>query len=1117
MAAVDRRLLLLVAVDHVVAVGDAVAVGDDDGGAGESLRLLERPDGLHVVGPEGHGGDVGAAPVHRVHPEVFLGCNLPPRRELGHGRHRGGLRHLPAGIGVHLAVEHQDVHVAARSQDVVQPAVTDVVGPAVPADDPHALFHQVIGQGEEALRFRGIRPLQPFLERRHPFPLGENAGFGRLVRVEQPPGQFVADLRRQLPDQVARHPGVLVDRQPETQAELGVVLEERIAPGRPPPVPVAGVGRRRQVGAVDGGAPGGVGDEGPVAEKLRQQLDVGGLAAAGAGPGKLEERLEQLGGLDAVEPQQPAVVLRQLEEETEILPLGEADRGLRHHVDRLALRLLAVARGTHLHAHPAAGAILGGDLDAVHHARLEIAPLRLHVLEGGGRLLQVPGVVGLDPDARVGARQGALAALDAGVRIPRGDFQGDIALLPPGGSRRESPVHGEGAHREAVPHPLDDAGGERLHEIGGLLRNRRGFFESAGGRRGNLHLEQVRQGLFHRAEVLPDDLLPLRPVGLLDRLLDGVDRLVARQHPRNGEEAGLHDGVDPRAHPRRLRDLVAVDDVEADLPVDDLPLHAPRDPVPDLLGAVGAVQEEGGPLHGVLEHVVALQEDELVAGDEIRLVHEIGGMDRFGPEPEVRHRYRPRLARIVGKVPLGVVGRILPDDLDRILVGTDGAVRPQPVEEAARDVPLDAEIGVVIDRVAGDVVVDPDAEIVLRGLLFQFLENAADHGRGEFLRGEPVASPHHLRKARKRQGAGGVRFRERRDHVLVQRFPARARLLGPVEHRQGTHRRRQRPDHVLPREGAVEAHFQDPDLFLPVVEVLDGLLRRFRPRPHQHDHPFRVRGAGIVEQVVLPPGDGGEPVHGLLHDGGGGLVEGVRGLPRLEEDVGVLRRPADDGVVGGEPAQAMGQDQVVVDQGADILVRKLFDLHDFVRSPEPVEEVHEGNAGLERRGLGDERRVHHFLHRVRGQHRPPGGAHGHDIAVVPVDRKRVGGDGAGGDVEDRGRQLPGDLEHVGDHQEQSLRGGERGGQGACLQRAVNGPGRPPLALHLGHRGDHPPDVFELPGRPGIGPLPHRGGGSDRVDRDDFAGAVGDIGRGLVTIDGNHLPFHGSPSMSQGGA
>ena len=58
--------------------------------------------------------------------------------------------------------------------------------------------------------------------------------------------------------------------------------------------------RRRQVAAVDRRAAGRVGDDDPVAEELGEQLEVGRLAAAGAGAGELEQRLQQLRPLHRV-------------------------------------------------------------------------------------------------------------------------------------------------------------------------------------------------------------------------------------------------------------------------------------------------------------------------------------------------------------------------------------------------------------------------------------------------------------------------------------------------------------------------------------------------------------------------------------------------------------------------------------------------------------------------------------------------------------------------------------------------------------------------------------------------------------------------------------------------
>src|SRR5690348_10607135 len=78
---------------------------------------------------------------------------------------------------------------------------------------------------------------------------------------------------------------MLVGCQPIAQPELRIVLEQRIRPGRPTALAVGSPGCHRQVAAIDGRAPGGVGDLQTVAEQLRQQLQIRRLAATRAGAG----------------------------------------------------------------------------------------------------------------------------------------------------------------------------------------------------------------------------------------------------------------------------------------------------------------------------------------------------------------------------------------------------------------------------------------------------------------------------------------------------------------------------------------------------------------------------------------------------------------------------------------------------------------------------------------------------------------------------------------------------------------------------------------------------------------------------------------------------------------
>lgn len=87
-------------------------------------------------------------------------------------------------------------------------------------------------------------------------------------------------------------------------------------------------------------------------------------------------------------------------------------------------------------------------------------------------------------------------------------------------------------------------------------------------------------------------------------------------------------------------------------------------------------------------------------------------------------------------------------------------------------------------------------------------------------------------------------------------------------------------------------------------------------------------------------------------------------------------------------------------------------------------------------------------------------------------------DSAGGDAScrhvqaERG-QLSGDLVQVGEHQQQTLRCGEGGGQRPGLQRAVHGACRTAFGLHLDDLGYRSPEVHLFGHRPFIGVLTHR--------------------------------------------
>ena len=98
------------------------------------------------------------------------------------------------------------------------------------------------------------------------------------------------------------------------------------------------------------------------------------------------------------------------------------------------------------------------------------------------------------------------------------------------------------------------------------------------------HVDALQPGqcLVDRRIVAFEQPAALAAVRLGDHLLDLCECRVGVDHPGDGEEARLHDGVDAPAHVGLLSNPVRVDHVDLQPLVDDLLLHLARQAVPDL-------------------------------------------------------------------------------------------------------------------------------------------------------------------------------------------------------------------------------------------------------------------------------------------------------------------------------------------------------------------------------------------------------------------------------------------------------------------------------------------------------------------------------------------------------
>ncbi len=623
----------------------------------------------------------------------------------------------------------------------------DVIGPAVATHDPNAAPHQLVGHRQQVFGLLGVQLEQRGFQLGDADALRPDLRLGDLRGGEDGVHQPRIDLALEFQSQLRRQCQMLVGGQPEPQAEFGVVLKQRVRPGRAAPFGVLGPRRGGQVAAVNRRAAGGVRHDEPVAEQLRQQAHIRRLAAAGASAGELEQRLQELRAAHRGEIHPRTVVHREGLEEADAGPLPLQDRRFGSHVDGLDAALLQALRRADLDAQAATGAILDVHLQGVARLR-EATRIDRRGLEAFRGFFQ-PGLgVKLGADHPMRADEAAIAALDADVRLPHRHEGGDVALFPLRGAGGIGAVHGQHGNRQLVALPRHHHRRHFLHELGRLRRHDGRHFDGAVGLLWQFDRVKCRQGLVHRDIVFLHHVLALFAIGLLDRLLDLGDGLVFGQHAGDGEEAGLHDGVGAAAHAGFLRNLRGVNHIKLYPQVDDPLLQAARQMPPHLIRAMRAVEQEGRAGAGAGQHVDLLGEDELVAADEAGRADQIRRVDRVRPEAHMRHRLRTGFLRVVDEIALRVQWRGLADDLDAVLVRAHRAVRAQANEQGTDDlVRLDVEGFVIVQAAVRHVVVDADHEMILRGVFLQFVQHRLRHRRGEFLGRQAVTPADNARQS----------------------------------------------------------------------------------------------------------------------------------------------------------------------------------------------------------------------------------------------------------------------------------------------------------------------------------------------------------------------------------
>ena len=886
-----------------------------------------------------------------------------------------------------------------------------------------------------------------------------------------------------------------------TEAVFSGVFEQGVAPSGTEAVLIGAVGHGGSGAAPDGGTAGGVGDHHAFAEELGDELHVGGLAAAGAGAGEFQQGLAELGTLEGAAVDQ--IVL------DGDVGIGEGKVG--NLIGLLGFQRLhgqsAFLSGADVGAGTAAEAVFSVHLDAELEA-LEFLAGGVDGDEAGGSAFEFFRSSEDGTDGGMGAGHGAAVALDALGGIPFGNHDGHAALFAGGGAEGHDTGGIESGDGQLVA-LLGEDGTNDVGDVGIGVVVDGGGVSGIGPGFGVLDLDESFKSLVHGFDVHVDDLVALLAVGLLDGGLDVGDGFFEGKHVGQREEGGLGDHVDAVAEAHFSGDLDSVNVVELQALASDGALHvAGKFTFHVFHGGPGGVQEEGAAVLDAFEHVIHVDVGVLVAGDEVGAVHEVGRLQRSLAETQVRHGEAAGLLGVVGEVSLSEHIGVVTDDLDGVLVGADGAVGAEAEELALHGAGgHGVDVSADLKGEVGHVVFDADSEVVLGRGHEHIVVDGLTHGRSEFLGAEAVAAGDDLGEHTDLVAV----FHKSGADVLIEGFAESTGFLGAIDDGDGLHGGGQNFKHMLGAEGTIQTDLEQTDAFALSVQVVDHFFENVAGRAHGHDHAVGFSVAIVIEGLVVAAGDGSNALHGVDHNGGNFIVEGVAGFAVLEVDVGVLSGAALMGMLRIHGGFAEFGHLVPVHDLADVFVVDEFDLADFVRGTETVEEVAEGHAGVDGGKVSHQSEVHGFLGVVGAEEGKAGLASSHDVLMVTEDGQGVGSERTSGNMEDAGEEFASDLVHVGDHEQQALRSGEGGGQSAGNKGAVHGASGTGFRLHFTDGDLLAHQVQLLLGSPFVDQFAHDGRRSDGVDGGNIAKSISNVCGSGVTVHGFEMFGHKSSS------
>ena len=301
------------------------------------------------------------------------------------------------------------------------------------------------------------------------------------------------------------------------------------------------------------------------------------------------------------------------------------------------------------------------------------------------------------------------------------------------------------------------------------------------------------------------------------------------------------------------------------------------------------------------------------------------------------------------------------------------------------------------------------------------------------------------------------------------------------------------------------------NLLTLAIQVINSLNQGLIQGTHSNNYTLCIWCTIVIKYMMLTAGNLGQISHSFLNQIWNSLIIFVYSLTSLEINIIILSSTTDTWMIWIQCIATESIYCIPVQNLAQFLIRNNFNLLNLMGSTETIKEIKERNPSLNSNQMSNSSQIHNFLYRGLSQHSHTGLTGSHNILMVTKNVQRAGSQGTSTNVEYAWQKLTGNLVHIWNHQEHTLRCSIGSSQSTSLQGAMYSTSGASLRFHLY-------DVYLLAKQVFLALcchfvyiLSHWRRRRNRIDCSYISKCVRDIRSSGITIHSFHFFAHGSYS------